>query len=87
MSFNYKTLYIPTAEVKPKSAFSGMIPEANGDELARDIEAALVEMEAAGYKLHTMTPVTSSKMYMSAYVYGYTEGVLLVFEKLNVSIP
>jgi hypothetical protein len=83
MPFTYKTLYIPTAEVKPKSAFSGALPEINGDQLSRDVEAALLEMENEGYRLHTMTPLQSAKLYMSSFAYSYTDGVLLVFEKTN----
>lgn len=81
MAFSYKTLYIPSAEIKPKSSFSTAIPEVNGDQLARDVEAALVEMEQQGYKLHSMSPIQSSKLYLSAYAYNFTDGVLLIFEK------
>lgn len=82
MSYPYKTLYIPAPEMKPKSAFSADLPAFNGDQLSRDVEAALVEMESKGYKLHTLTAVQSSKLYMSTFVYNYTDGVLLVFEKV-----
>ncbi|GEM_PF-1348567 len=83
MSFTYKTLYIPAAQIKPKGTFSTAIGEVNGDELARDVQAALVEMEGAGYKLHTMTPIASGTLYMSSAAYSPTDGVLLVFEKVN----
>lgn len=82
MPFTYKTKFIPVEEVKPKSAFSTLLPEINGDQLARDVQAILLEMEDEGYKLHTMTPVQSGKLYMSSFAYSYTDGVLLVFEKV-----
>ena len=81
MAFSYKTLFIPTAEIKPKSAFSAVLPEINGDQFARDIQATLEEMENEGYKLHSMSPVQSAKLYMSTYVYSFTDGMLLIFEK------
>ena len=83
MSYSYKTLFIPSQEVKPKSAFSTALPEINGDQLARDVQAALLEMENGGYVLHSMSPVQSAKLYMSTYAYSFTDGVLLIFEKMN----
>lgn len=83
MPFTYKTIYIPSPEVKNKSAFSTAMPELNGDQLARDVQAALLEMEHEGYKLHTMTPVTHGKMHMGSFAYSYTDGVLLVFQKVE----
>ena len=79
MPFNYKTLYIPTDATKPKSSFSSALPEVNGDQLSRDVQAALEEME--GYRLHSMSPVQSTKLYLSTYLYGFTDGILLIFEK------
>lgn len=81
MPFNYKTLYIPSSAIKPKSSFSGALPEINGDQLARDVQATLVEMENEGYRLHSMSPVQSAKLHMSAYTYSFTDGILLIFEK------
>jgi len=81
MPFTYKTIYVPSPEVKNKSAFSTAIPELNGDQLARDVQATLLEMEHEGYKLHTMTPVTSGRMHMGSFAYSYTDGVLLIFQK------
>jgi hypothetical protein len=83
MPFTYKTLYIPAPDMKPKSAFATSIPEFNGDQLARDVQAALLEMESQGYRLHTMTPVQSSRLYGGSIGYSFTDGVLLVFEKIN----
>ncbi|MFN7118126.1 MAG: hypothetical protein ACK4TA_15105 [Saprospiraceae bacterium] len=82
MAFTYKTLFIPSSEIKPKSAFSTALPEVNGDQLTRDVQAALVEMENEGYKLHSMSPVQSAKLYMSSFAYSYTDGILLIFEKI-----
>lgn len=83
MSLAYKTIFIPSDQIKPKSSFSTNLPEINGDQLARDVQAALVEMESEGYTLHSVTPVQSAKLYMSSFAYSHTDGVLLVFEKLN----
>ncbi len=75
MAFLYKTLFIPCDEIKAKSAFSAQLPEINGDQLARDVQAALLEMEHEGYRLHSMSPVQSAN--------NYTDGMLLIFEKMN----
>ncbi len=81
MPFTYKTIYIPTPETKPKSMFSAQIPELNGDQLARDVQATLIEQEAEGYYLYSITPVQSGRLYMSSMVYSHTDGVLMVFRK------
>ncbi len=81
MPFLYKTMYIPSTEIKNKSAFSTGIPELNGDQLARDVQAALLEMEQQGYQLHSITPVNAGKLYYGSIGYTQTDGVLLVFQK------
>ncbi len=81
MPFTYKTLYIPSTEVKNKSAFSTAFPELNGDQLARDVQATLLEMEHEGYKLHSVTPVNAGKLYYGSIGYTQTDGVLLIFQK------
>lgn len=81
MPFIYKTFYIPSAEVKPKSAFSTGLPQINGDQLARDVQATLVEMESEGYKLHSVSPVTNAKSHHGGFTYSYTDGILMIFQK------
>lgn len=83
MPFTYKTLFIPAPDMKLKGAFTTTLPEFNGDQLARDVQAALLEMDSEGYRLHTMTPVQSSRLYAGSVGYSFTDGVLLVFEKIN----
>jgi len=56
--------------------------QVNGDQLARDIEAAILEMEEKGYELVTSMPVTSAKIHMSSYPFSYTEGVTLIFKQI-----
>jgi hypothetical protein len=83
MLFPYKTLYIPAPEIKSKSAFSTGLSDFNGDQLARDVQAALLEMASEGYTLHTTTAVHTSRMYMGSTAYSLTDGILLIFEKKN----
>ena len=77
MPSNYKTIFIPANEVKPKGMMKAYIYRVNGDELARDVQAAILEMETDGFELRSTTPVISS---MHNYR-TFTEGVLLVFKK------
>ncbi len=74
METKYKTKFI---EVTPLGKGFSFKSSANGDQLARDVQATLEEMERQGYELHSNTPVT-----------GYTSmsiptmfGVMLVFRK------
>lgn len=82
MPYNYKTIYVPAPELKNKSAFATSIPEVNGDEFARLIQATLVEMEGEGFEMHSMTPVLHGKTHMGSYAYSYTDGVILVFKRV-----
>lgn len=83
MPFTYKTIYVPAPELKSKSVFSSQPPELNGDQLARYVQATLLEMEAEGYRLHSLTPITSGRVHMSSMAYSHTDGVLLVFQKVE----
>jgi len=76
----YKTLFIDATFIKPSSKWVGST-QINGDQLARDIDAAILEMEGKGYELINSLPVTSSKIYMSSYPFCYTEGITLIFKQ------
>ena len=54
-----------------------MIYEPNGDQLARDVQAAIIEKVTQGFGLFSTTPIQSN--YQS--VYPHTTGVLLIFKK------
>lgn len=74
METNYKTMFIETVSLGKGMRFKSTV---NGDQLARDIQAAIEEMEKNGFALNMMNPVISYK------VSGYntTEGMLVVFRK------
>lgn len=77
----YKTMFIDSPTIKSKAVFGMSTHEPNGDQLARDVEAAIFEKEREGYELLEAMPVTSSRMYSSTYPYSFTSGVLLIFKQ------
>ena len=77
----YKTIFIDAPLVKEKKPLSTTLYEVNGDQFARDIDAAILEKEKEGFELISSTPVFSSKHVMGTFAYGYTTGVLLTFKK------
>ena len=76
----YETLFIDSTFTKPPSKWVGST-QVNGDQLARDIDAALLEMEEKGYELVNSMPVISGKIHMSSHPFSYTEGVTLIFKQ------
>ncbi len=78
---NYKTIFIDAPMAKSKGTWGTTLEEVNGDQLARDVDAAILEKEAAGFELVQATPITSSKIYMSAYPYSFTTGMMLIFKQ------
>ncbi len=80
---NYKTIFVDAATSKLKATFGMSIEEANGDQLARDVQATILENDLAGFELLSSTPVTSSKVYSSTYPYAITTGVILIFKQKN----
>lgn len=80
----YKTLFIDSTKVKTGSKWTGNIAsQVNGDQLARDISAALLEMTRQGYELVNSFPINSSNLYMGTTPYTYTEGVVLIFKSIT----
>ena len=78
----YKTMFIDAPLVKGEKKMGVALLEVNGDQLARDINAAIYEKEKEGYALINSLPVQSSKSIMGgSQTYSYTIGVLLVFHK------
>jgi hypothetical protein len=78
---NYKTIFIDTPTVKTKATFGMTIQDANGDQLARDMDAAILEKQHEGYELVQAMPIQSAMVYASAYPYSYTSGILLIFKQ------
>jgi hypothetical protein len=78
---SYKTIFIDTPTVKSKSAWGMSIQDANGDQLSRDVDAAILEKEHEGYELVQSMPIQSAMIYASSYPYSYTSGVLLIFKQ------
>ncbi|MBK9013505.1 MAG: hypothetical protein IPM82_05160 [Saprospiraceae bacterium] len=79
----YKTIFVDAATVKNKSAWGISLEETNGDQLARDIQATVLENDLAGFELMQSMPVTSSKTISGAYAYTLTTGVILIFKQKN----
>lgn len=75
----YKTIFVDAATVKTKS-FATTTEETNGDQLARDIQAAILENAMEGFELIQTIPVTSSRNVSGAYFYAITTGVILIFQ-------
>ncbi len=79
----YKTIFVDATTVKGKSAWGVSIEETNGDQLARDIQAAILENDLDGFELMSSMPVTSSKTISGAYAYSFTAGAILMFKQKN----
>ncbi|MBI1226282.1 MAG: hypothetical protein GC192_13695 [Bacteroidetes bacterium] len=79
----YKTIFVDSATSKLKATFGMTLEEANGDQLARDIQATILENDLDGFELLSSMPVTSSKVYSSTYPYSLTTGVILIFKQKN----
>jgi len=75
----FKTIFVDSQKVKT-GVFNNNL-EINGDQLARDMEAAILEMGQQGFEPIQVSPVTSSKVISGALGLTYTEGVLLIFKK------
>lgn len=78
----YKTVFVDAATSKNKGTFSIAMEETNGDQLARDIQAAILEHDQDGLELFQSLPVTSSKT-STTYHYSLTTGVILIFKQRN----
>ena len=74
METNYKTMFIDTVSQGKGMRFKTTV---NGDQLARDVQAAIEEMEKKGMMLNMMNPVMSYR----ANGYHTTEGMLMIFRK------
>ena len=79
----YKTIFVDAATVKNKGTWGVSLDETNGDQLARDIQATVLENDLAGFELMQSMPVTSSKTISGAYAYSLTSGVILIFKQKN----
>lgn len=69
----YLTIFVEAERVNPSKIMSDY--SINGDQLARDVQAAVVEYSKKGYQLDQVQAVTSSQSTVS-----YTQGMLLVFK-------
>lgn len=80
----YKTIFVDAPTVKIKTTWGMSLEETNGDQLARDVDAAILEKEFEGYELCEAMPINSSVIYASAYPANRTSGVLLIFKQKPV---
>lgn len=76
----YKTIFVDAATTKTKN-FASTTEDTNGDQLARDIQATILENMVEGFELIQTIPVTSSKNISGAYFYALTTGVILIFKE------
>ncbi len=74
MESNYKTIFINVSPVGKGMKFKKSV---NGDQLARDIQASIEEMEQKGFLLFKSTPISS----YNVSGYSATEGVMLIYKK------
>ena len=77
MGSNYKTIFIPTTAAKPRTGMKPYMFKVNGDELSRNVQAAIEEMEENEFDLMSTTPITSADTNNRV----YTNGVMLIFRK------
>ena len=54
---SYKTIFIDTPTVKTKATWGMSIQEANGDQLSRDVDAAILEKDHEGFELVQSMPI------------------------------
>ena len=76
-------MFIDAPLIKGEKKLGMSIYITNGDQFARDIDAAIHEKEREGYVLFSSTPTTSSKLVSGAYGYSFTSGVILIFKKIE----
>ena len=72
----YKTIFVPAEIIK--SAMKRKY-QPNGDQLARDVQAALVEMHHKGYDLVSSNMLNSNHQS----TYSHTSGMMLIFKKIS----
>ncbi len=77
----YKTIFVDAHKGKKTSVWK---PPTliDGPQLARDVQAAIVELEMEGYRLFKMESVMGNVMHGGAHK-SKTEGMLLVFELVD----
>ncbi len=78
---SYKTMFIDAPLTKEKQGIGIHLMVVNGDQFARDIDAAVHEKEREGYELLNSMPIESSKSVMGSYTYSFTSGIMLIFKK------
>ncbi|KAA3635857.1 MAG: hypothetical protein DWQ02_09190 [Bacteroidetes bacterium] len=69
----YLTIFVEAERTNPSKLMADY--SINGDQLARDVQAAIVEYSKKGYQLDQVQAVTSAQSTVS-----YTQGMLLVFK-------
>jgi len=69
----YVTIFVEAERVSKSSISSNYT--INGDQLARDVQAAIIEYSKKGYQLDHTQAVTSAQSTVS-----YTQGIMLIFK-------
>lgn len=78
MPSNFTTIFVEAVTAKNKGMMKDHRRITNGDQLARDVQATILEQETDGMDLISVSPITSSNTNNRT----YTQGVLLVFKKV-----
>ncbi len=78
---SYKTMFVDAPLIKEKQGIGVHLMVVNGDQFARDIDAAVHEKAREGYELMNSMPIESSKSVMGSYTYNFTSGIMLIFKK------
>jgi len=79
MKYSYKTIFVPSL-LENTSIWEGKIPEINGDDFSRNIQACIMETQVKGYDFHSIQMTTASKL-SGGGINVYTNGAILVFQK------
>ncbi len=69
----YLTIFVEAERINPNKLMGDY--SINGDQLARDVQAAIIEYSKKGYKLDQIQGVNSSLS-----TYSFTQGMILVFK-------
>ena len=78
MPSNYRTIFVESTEANNRGILKDHRREINGDQLARDVQAAILEQEQDKMELISTSPITSTLTNGRV----FTQGVLLIFRRI-----
>ncbi len=75
----YISVFVESPRVKSKGAFNFVYGRVNGDDMARQLQALLLEKASEGYELVSVTPLNSCPS-EGGVQRTITEGLVVVFK-------